>query len=730
MNSNFMLSDLLGVSEAFFLFALFIFIPGYVCGWLVDALAFRRRTLLARFAISVPLSIGISPILAYTLWHWQPRAGWAVFAAMWIGFAALFWHERRVWLTRPVISKRKALFLAITAGWVVLGIACLIDLQIKHRLYFPVVAYDYMFRAAVTASITRTGVPPHNPYFFPGKPFALRYHYFWFVLCSLVNQIGGNLVSPRQAMIAGTVWAGIGLIAVIPLYLRFFQPKGPANLDKRMLLGIALLSVTGLDILPVMLLDLFSGHILASIEWWNTPVMAWLGAVLWVPHHVAGLVACLTGFLLMWYERDRQRVFQRVLTSVAAGFMFASALGLSVYVTFVFAVFLTIWITIEVFRKRFREAGMICTAGAVALALCLPYLSQLMGGHAAGGPFLQLTIRPFRIAELLLDTGDPAAHWRVPVANALLLPLNYFLELGFFFVIAVTQWRRIRTNKKLFDEVTFCGCVMAATSVLLCTFARSGVIANNDLGVRGFLIAQFVLLIWGAELLDEGLLVCRPRISSAQQDRPRVSNDRRILVIATLIIGLSGTVYDACRLRLLPLIADSTNIHKYKWLSPDRKLGERTYALRQLYERAKQRLPEFAVMQHNPDTDPGDLFYGLYADRQLAAEGLGCGIVFGGNAASCAHIIGPIADLFKKTGVVDPAQVEIACNSLSIDALIVKDTDPVWLDKNSWVWKKQPFFANEHGRAFACGPTDRRGSTFPVLARANAIGTPIAKGEH
>ncbi len=42
---------------------------------------------------------------------------------------------------------------------------------------------------------------------------------------------------------------------------------------------------------------------------------------------------------------------------------------------------------------------------------------------------------------------------------------------------------------------------MALVSILVCTFLRSGVIANNDLGWRGFLIAQFVLLIRGAQLL-------------------------------------------------------------------------------------------------------------------------------------------------------------------------------------------------------------------------------------
>src|SRR5689334_2699051 len=178
MTENFMLAGLLGTSAAFVLFALVIFVPGYVFGWLADLFGFRQRSLLARFAISVPLSVGVVPILTYLLWHWSIMAVWTLYAACSIGFLALLVHERRFWFSRPAISRRVVMVLAIVAGWVVLGLVCLVDLQIGDRLYYPTGAYDYTLRATITAAITRTGIPPHNPYFFPGRPFLLRYHYF------------------------------------------------------------------------------------------------------------------------------------------------------------------------------------------------------------------------------------------------------------------------------------------------------------------------------------------------------------------------------------------------------------------------------------------------------------------------------------------------------------------------------------------------------------------------
>src|SRR5713226_9147554 len=75
MQESFMVSDLMATSAAFGLFALFIFVPGYVCGWLLDVFGFRQRALLARFAISTPLSIAVFPILTYLLWRCTPVAG-------------------------------------------------------------------------------------------------------------------------------------------------------------------------------------------------------------------------------------------------------------------------------------------------------------------------------------------------------------------------------------------------------------------------------------------------------------------------------------------------------------------------------------------------------------------------------------------------------------------------------------------------------------------------------
>jgi hypothetical protein len=718
-----MASDVAATSLAFVLFSLFVFVPGYVLSWCLDLLGFRSRTLPARFVISVPVSIAAFPVLTYLAWHWSANAVLVLFGACWLAFCVLFFVRWR----RTVLSRRTVILCGIVAGWVVLGMFLLIDLQIKNRLYFPTVSYDYMLRSAITSSITRSGVPPNNPYFFPGQPFPLRYHYFWYLPCSLVDRLGGSLVSARHAIIAGTLWCGIGLMAMVPLYLRFFQPKGAMNLEKRTIIGIALLGVTGLDLIPTAMLSVLRGGVVETIEWWNAQVTAWITAVLWVPHHVAALIACLTGLLVIYHSlhrRDASRI-KHAMAAVAGGVMFASAIGLSSYVTLAFAAALGILVLVLLLKRYSSEAAILASSGIVAVAVAVPYLMELSGGSgrspsgggagggASAGPLFQLTVRPFTIADRIVQTSWPDQSWLVPVTNLVLLPVNYFLELGLFSMVGVVMFRKLRRTEHLHlaDLSAF---VMAATSILICTFLRSSVITNNDLGWRGFLIAQFFLLIWAAELWDEGFFAAHAKTA---------------LIAIFLLFGIGGTVYEISMVRFYTLISDDFAIPRDEWFPADHHLGERTFAMRELYEQLQRKLPGTATLQHNPNQPLGDVFHGLYADRQAVVETPGCGVVFGGDSNRCNTVMPAIAKIFENPEKLDWRGIEASCRDLSIDALVVKDTDAVWADQQNWVWTQRPLVANHYARAFLCGNVSFIRSWPPGSQRSRGVSSaPIPEG--
>src|SRR5207244_1812818 len=162
---------------------------------------FRRRTAAFRVALSIPLGISICPILTCLAGRFaSPAVIWIFYAAAGLAFVAMVWLDRH----RFVFPRRWFVFGAIAGVWLAIAIFSLIDLQIGDRLYFPTSSLDYSVRGAFVHSISTTGVPPQNPFFLPGRPVALRYHYFWPMMCSLVNRIAPTAVSSRHAQIGGT----------------------------------------------------------------------------------------------------------------------------------------------------------------------------------------------------------------------------------------------------------------------------------------------------------------------------------------------------------------------------------------------------------------------------------------------------------------------------------------------------------------------------------------------
>jgi hypothetical protein len=696
---TFTLPDVARTLEAAVLFVLLCCAPGYFIASFINAFEFHRRTIVARFAIAVPISICVCPIVAYLLWRVSFATLCVFLAVCALGFL--------VRITSDCFSANwgvhgRRTYLLIVSGWVVVAVFLLVDLQIGDRLYFPTVTLDYALRTAFTASIDRSGVPGHNPHFFPGRLFGLHYHYFWMILCAAAERLSRGAVSSRQAMIASTVWCGIGFLALIPLYFRFFQSKGAEQLSKRSLVAAGLLAVTGLDLLPVLLAERLTRAYMATIDWWNADqVTDWLDALTWVPHHVAALIACLTGFLLIWDSAGTRDTRRRIGSIPIAGLAFASAAGLSVYVTLAFAFLLLLWIAAQLLRRECRTIPGIISSGLIAAFAAMPFLLEL--AHTtpkastsaiqdAGAGFalpLGFHVRTFTIVDIIF--GVPDTGWRQTIADALSLPLNYFAEFGFFLIVAYTVIPRIlrRNNKPISPSELFATLVVVGTFGI-CSFVRSTVITNNDFGFRGFMFAQFFLLIWGAELLKDGFL-------SSLRAR------RRALVLFTIVVGTLGTVYEAVKIRFYPIQSDTTSTFLYKWLTTDRQLGRRTFAMRKFYEKLKTITPENAVFQHNPAVSPQDNFHGLYADRQLAAEGMNCDSVFGGDEAVCRDRIGEIAGLFNGKKRFDADGIERACHRLSIDVLIAQDTDRVWKDSSSWVWKLRPIVSNDFSRAFACG---------------------------
>ena len=696
---HFMREDLLGVGLATILFAALLVPPGYFFGWLFDVLEFRRQSWPWQVLTSLLLSVSMVPIVDYLLWsNLSIRAVWIFYSACAVFFLVFSFRAR--W--RPIPRW------IVCALLIWLLVACLsgIDLQFENRLYPSVITYDLNLRTALVDGIARDGLPARNPLFYPGQAQPLRYHYFWLIPCALVDLLGGKWVNARHALLASNVWCGWALMALVGLYLRYFHPAGERNIAKRAKWGIVILAVAGLDIVPNLFMDIVyaltrSGTVYASSEWWSTPVMGLPHAVLWVAHHVTATIACLTGFLLLWdgTRKDSSRAWG---ASVCAGLCFASAAGLSIYIAFTFGIFLAIWGVRVLVRGGWPRRFAWVAAAIVAGISAWPYLHSL--GHAGGpaGNFAMFAVRSFSFGDLVLDTFGLSAT-QISWANFVALPLNYFMETGAWFILAVIWFRRAYRRRRRLGEAELAALTMFAVSFTVATFLRSGVIANNDLGWRSTLIGQLILIVWSVAPLRAWWRLRR------WHSKPLLVWHQRLKVL--LALGLASSLYEVAILRFYFPLTGAGAVPQVEWLGYDAEPGRRTFDARQVYEQLGLLLPREAVLQANPD-HWDDLYHGLYGMRQTASFDAACGSAFGGNG-DCNRMQAQLLPLFKKPVAGQDSDIDEICKTWGIDALIVKDDDPVFKDRSAWPWKRPPLAGNERVRAVSCGS--------PASARAPAL---------
>jgi hypothetical protein len=689
---NFTVIDTLGTLKACLALFPFVFAPGYVVGWALDLFEFRRRRLILRLILAAPLTIAICPMLSYLLARFLEPGLWAFYISVFAACALLLAKDARQ-AKRRSVSKYIWVALGVIALWVVAAIGSMVDLQIGDKLYPPIIAYDHSVRTAMTAAIARH-FPPNNP-FFANAAAPLRYHYLWLLFCSLPMKLFH--LSPRYVVYSGVVWCGVGLMCTIALGLRFLL-RVQTGIERKTLLAVGLLCVSGLDLLPTFYLGIVA-RLWGYMAWWNeVQITPWIDSLLWVPHHLAALIACFVGFLLLRHQAD---IHRRWATGpvIVAGVAFASATGMSVYVTFTFVVAIALWLLVLIARKGWQELAMFVGAGATALLLALPFLAGLRGpgggGGAAGGAFAELALRPFPIGILVarqigikIDTQSA-----VTVANAIFLPINYGLELGFFFAVGVIRLRQLAQKRIEASTNEWAAWTLVVTSFLIGTFLRSSTISNNDLGWRCFLPAQLILLLWAATMVHGAWF---HRSSATPQQAPPLW--ARGVLATLMILGILGTTYEVFILRMFPVLFDRGAITGRSWVDRD-QFGKRTYALRSAYEALDAQLPSSAVLESNPNTeDP--ILHMLYSGHDAAAANGECGVAFGGDPGLCASRLPTLAGLFE---FPDGSYLDPTCQEYGIDAVVVEDSDSVWQQPYSWVWSRPPLVANDYVRAFRCG---------------------------
>lgn len=672
---NYSLQDLLSALLGFLIFPCVLIAPGYVTGWLLDLFDFKKRRFVVRLGIGLVLSFAVSPIVLQ-LTSSLLSFSFALFTLLvfFVTFLFLVIRQRFEFPSRG--------FWMLGLGWSLFAILSLINIQSGDSLLYSVTSYDQTTRVSVIDAMTRTGVPPVNPSYYPGEPVLLTFlYYFWYVLCSMVDVIGGQAVDARAALNASSAWAGLGLISLVALYFRLRNSTRADAVWKSAWLGIGLLAVSGLDILPSTLLMIRTGQVIGSIDVWNTWIQSWVASTLWVPHHLAALIAGMCAILLAQFARGKPRLRQFAILAIA-GLAFASAAGLSIYVTLVFAVFWGVWLVVLILQRTERAIVLpMLLSGVLALVLAAPFFIGLIqgGGDAAGTLPIMFEIRTFLQLESFVVDWSPVARSLIML---LVLPINYLFELGFFFIAAI-YWFQARDKKTLVSNPFYAAEVILFFVVLVIgSTLRSTLITSNDLGWRAWLPGQFILLIWGVDALEHLALVS---ISASPQAREAQKN--RKLLLTFIVIGFLTTIADAALLRFAwPIMTGPEPPRQY-------------YSARLTYDYLRENIPVDAITQNNPLSFI-DRPSGLYGTHQMIiSDRTAYGVPINDFEAWTEKI----APLFNSEDVDNWQEIDQTCAKYLIDVLIYADTDPIWNSLPVLKNQRTPLYENERYALFACG---------------------------
>ncbi len=710
MLTNFTIQDLLGSILAFVFFPFVSVAPGYTLSWALNLFEFKKRTQLAQYLIGLVLSNAILPIFSFLSLRYLPR--YFIYATLLSCLVFFTFTEAKKlthnWAVRHLfvlgrMHRYKKIALLLAGSWIVFSLLLLVDLQVGRKLYFPNVAYDYTTRDAIINAITHTGVPPVNPTYYPGHAEQLTFlYYYWYIPVSTVDQIGGPLVNARHALIAGVIWTGLCLMATIALYLRLRNHKTTGHPWSMPLIGIQLLLISGLDFIPVLAIALRARQVLGQmifdgrIEGWNMPIMSWLNALTWVPNHVSAALQCIAAMLIMLSVFPGNNK-QRLIAALMAGVAFASALGTSVWVTLLFAIAWAVWsLALLLSKKHRRLFWFMALAGLTGAGLSIPFIKDLLQPGANTGASLPvaLYVRPFVISAFL----TPIPVKLSAVLNLLFLPLNYLMELGLFFILGL-YW--IQNHKTLHDQTrpfVLAEAILLTTVTIILSFVYSTVIQINDLGIRGWLLGQFVLLIWASQVIQSWLETQPPSrhsIFGVLGNQTKIGRALQVL----FIIGVLTTSLEAFSTRMWPMLVDWNIAGFPNDLSPDTNLGSRTYYARFAYEFINKNLPTRTIIQNNP-TILLDRPSGLYGDRQMVISDR---TAYGVPKDTYQALKNGIAMIFN----YDTAwsQIDSSCIQYHIDVIAVNDLDPLWKHLSALEQERRPLYQNAYYAVFACGKT-------------------------
>ncbi|HET7143124.1 MAG TPA: hypothetical protein VFI68_03800, partial [Anaerolineales bacterium] len=258
------------------------------------------------------------------------------------------------------------------------------------------------------------------------------------------------------------------------------------------------------------------------------------------------------------------------------------------------------------------------------------------------------------------------------------LPLNYFFELGFF-ALAAFIWLKSRKDNLWKNPYYFAEILLLSVSFCIGTFTRSTLIENNDLGWRAWLPGQFVLLIWGVDVISH--------FSKSSQDLPIMSSRTKYTLVILAAIGFATTVLDVTLLRFGYNFAFGSEV------------GYRIFSARQAYTVINQSLPEDAIVQYNP-AGAVNRPSGLYGMRQSAISDR---TAYGISQYEYSAKVAAVSEIFNQKELRNWDSLDALCGEHFIDVIVVSESDPLWESRDLLEDQRSSLYADAYTAVYYCG---------------------------
>lgn len=690
---TYLLEQIGSVLLAVAVFPVMIYLPGKM---LLDRFPSLRTLFPEHLGPELLLSMAVTPITLYLL---RLSCGATISTLILFGLYAFYLPHRHQSAHPPLLARKYFFLLLAVLGWLALAITLNVDILYHGKLYATTPSFDWAKHIMVTDAIARTGLPPINPAIYPGEAVPLCYYHLWHGVCAFF--VDGTWITPRAAVLASVFWVGLGIFSIFHQFLSLLYPLDQTRHTVRRLMLLLLLSVGSLASALLLLrvaLYLMTGtplriDFLSLLQTGSDPLFTWLNTSLTSPHHAAALVTALTGFLIL-RSAATAPLLHRWLPPLLAGLAFASATGMSLWVGAVAAAIGFVWLLFLLARREKYEALLWLAAGAIAAVAILPLFLELSRANQLTGHPLAWRVRGFTFTHLL------SMPWK-GIVDALCLPLNYCIEIGFPLFAALLVWRLWAQNVSLTRNELFLR-VMFWTSLLSVSFVASAV-RHNDFGWRAALFAQAACMLWSWPLFlslfpqwtgASGLLCARAAVRC-----PRLWK----CTLFALGFGFLSAIVDPLMIRVANVFLDSPYLvtdalYSSLALPDDRHTAERMAAYHDGYDWLRLHTPRAAHIALNPDHHVETAFF-LYANRQAIVADLYNSTMFGIRRENYESLLHHLAPLFA---VKPPLWVDVRSTlaPLAADYLILRSDDPGWKQPSDW---PEPLYRNAHLAIYELG---------------------------